>query len=182
MHSTSDLEFDVHPGHITFWQGARAQRSAALRRFVQVSLVLFAAFGIVFAIDYVVQFAGEGLEYNVLFFGSLMMMSVLLGFALGLSRYARTERWTLDRIKQELRVERFTFGRSGRQEAIDLAHVRTLEAKGHVLEAVLDDMQRITLIEATSRAHLEALTSALHTFCTTHALALSVESGSERAT
>lgn len=175
MSSSSDLEFDVHPGHITFWQGAQAHRRAALRRFTQVTLVLFVAFGAIFAVDYVVQFAGGGLAYNVVFFSSLMMMSVLLGFALGLSRYARTERWTLDRIQQELRVERFTFGRSGRMEAIELTHLRALQRQGHALEAVLDDMQRIRLVEARSKAHLDALYTALHTFVSTHSLKLGLD-------
>ncbi len=173
-HATSELDHDIQPGHIAFWQGARAHRRAALGRMVQVSVVLTLVFVAIYMADYLMQFAGGGLQSNVLFFGSLVMMSMLLGFALGLSRYARTEKWTLDRIQRELRVERFTFGKSSRVEAIDLKHVRALHCGEHMLEAVLDDMQRITLVESAQRAAIAELGEKIESFCTTHNLALDV--------
>ena len=164
--------FEVTPAQIMFWQSAALRRKAALRRMLMGTGITFAVLAVILIPDFFAKYQQEPLLNQALFVLSLLMISSLLGFAFGFSKVATRERWILNRIQQELTLEKSIISGQPRQEVIDLQHIKRLGLTEETVQATMHDGFTLDLIKFPRRVQDKHFKLALNTFIKEHHLKL----------
>lgn len=109
-------------GVLVFGEAPGGRLGAALRRGVMATVLSTLVIGVVLIPDYLFRYREQTPKAG-LFALSILLVAAVLGFAFGMARLARSERWILDPAQKVLILERTVFGKPRPSEALDLSHV-----------------------------------------------------------
>lgn len=171
-------------GALAIGESARGRAIGALTRGLVVAAGASALLSIFLLPDFIGRYA-EREPVAGLYALSLAGLAGLAGFALGLSRWLRRERWLLDARAGALVLERGLGRGEPMSEAIDLEHVSAIEwarrpwFRASTLDAVMSDGHTIPLLSAPAfDASLDRVVDAVEEYCRRERVGLHVRARS----
>lgn len=169
------FELGVEEGTLWFGEAERARKLQALKRAIFVTLAGTAGMLAFLIPDFFGTYRHTDPTGGWIFLASIFGIGLLIGVALGISRWVRKERWVLDATHKTLAFERRLLGRAPMVESVGFSEIEKLVWKESELVMRLTGGEAVPLLKGGTREEQEQVVARIEAYVQRRRAALKIE-------